>query len=105
MAREVELIDYWKPSLTEADVEHLRALGLYGGRISGNPYKSHLKRLGEALALCGAAPGSGGRTRKMANRAGWRTYTIFESPGCEPCEACLKAAEDLSAPTQQVNAG
>ena len=99
MASEATYIDYWKPSLTEADVEHLRALDLYGGRIKGSPYRSHLKRLGHPEALCGAAPGRGGSTRKMVNRAGWLTYKVYESPGCAPCEACLKAAEHLVPPT------
>ena len=87
-----KVIDYWAPSLTEADVEHLRALDLYGGRIKGSPYRSHLKRLGHPAALCGATPGEG-------RRAGWLTYKVYEAPGCAPCEVCLKAAEKLVPPT------
>ncbi len=85
--------NYWKPSLTESDVAHLKSLGLFGALIKGSPYRSHLKKLGEAQALCGAKPGSSKRTRKMVDRTGWLVYHSFERPGCQPCEKCLKAAE------------
>lgn len=88
--------DSWKPSLTENDVTHLKSLGLFGAVIKGNPYRRHLKRVGEAQALCGAQPGSGSGTRKMVDRTGWLVYAAFERPGCEPCEKCLKAAEALT---------
>lgn len=86
-------VSYWKSSLTQADVTHLRSLGLRGSVIAGNPYRSHLKVPGEAAALCGAQPGGSKRTRKMVDRTGWRVYDTFEAPGRTPCEACLKAAE------------
>lgn len=91
----------WEPSLSEADVDYLKGLGLFGARMKGNPYRSHLKRQGEEKALCGAAPGSSKRTRKMIDRTGWLIYTVFESPGNRPCEACLKAAEAVAKATPQ----
>jgi len=88
---------YWEPSLTEADVEHLKSLGLAGSTVKGNPWTSHLKRPGEWAALCGKEPGAAGRQRHMIDRRGWLVYESFERPGRTPCEACLKAAERLSA--------
>jgi hypothetical protein len=87
---------YWQSSLTQADVQHLRSLGLAGSVIKGNPYRSHLKAPGAPKALCGAEPGSGTRTRKMVDRTGWLVYDTFEAPGRTPCEACLKAAESTA---------
>ncbi|WP_418122297.1 hypothetical protein [Variovorax sp. 160MFSha2.1] len=86
----------WEPSLSDGDVAHLKSLGLFGARIKGNPYRSHLKRNGEAKALCGAEPGSSKGTRKMIDRTGWLVYTVFESPGCTPCDKCLKEVEQIS---------
>lgn len=91
--------DYWKPSLSDADVAHLRSLGLFGAVIKGNPYRRHLKKHGESQALCGAEPGSSKGTRKMVDRTGWLVYEAFERPGCAPCEKCLKAAETTGSTT------
>lgn len=92
------ITSYWKPSLTEADVAHLTTLGLAGSTVKGSPYVSHLKRPGEWRALCGKAPGAVGRQNRMADRRGWLVYETLEGPGRKPCEACLQAAERLSAP-------
>jgi len=92
---------YWKPSLTENDVSHLKGLGLFGAVIKGNPYCSHLKKMGEAKALCGAEPGGSKRTRKMVDRTGWLVYESFERPGRRPCEKCLEAVEGIATPSPQ----
>ncbi|KAF1003943.1 MAG: hypothetical protein GAK28_04406 [Luteibacter sp.] len=92
------VISYWKPSMTDGDAQHLQALGLRGATLKGNPYTGHLKRPGELKALCGKQPGAAGRTNRMVSRNGWYLWPDFEGPGRTPCEACLKAAELLSAP-------
>lgn len=85
--------NFWEPSLTPGDVAHLKALGLRGAQIKGNPSRLHLKHPGEPAALCGARPGAGrpGSIRKTA----WFILEAFEAPGRTTCEACLKAAERL----------
>ena len=86
----------WEPSLTTADVAHLKNLGFVGASIKGNPYRRHLRKAGEPKALCGAAPGSSKGTYKMVDRTGWLLYESFEGPGCRPCEKCLKAVEGIA---------
>lgn len=95
MTIETTYTNYWKPSLSDSDVAHLKMLGLSGATIKGNPYRSHLKKTGVAKALCGAEPGNSNGTRKMVDRTGWRIYASFEHPGCSPCEKCLKVAEEM----------
>jgi hypothetical protein len=89
-------VSYWKPSLTDEDVRHLRSLGLVGACIQGNPYRSHLKQAGSERALCGAAPGKG---RGGIRTPCWLTWRHYERPGCQPCDKCLKAAESLALPS------
>lgn len=96
MGYTVTYTNYWTPSLTPADTQHLESLGLAGSCIKGSPYTSHLKKPGEWTALCGKEPGAPGRTKRMVDRRGWLVYPTFEGPGRKPCEACLRAAELLS---------
>lgn len=86
---------YWTPALTDADVAHLKSLGLFGATIKGNPWRRHLKLSGEPKSLCGAEPGSSKGTRKMVDRTGWLVFDTYERPGCPTCDKCLKLAEDL----------
>ncbi len=88
-------VSYWKPSLTDEDVRHLKSLGLFSACIQGNPYRAHLKQAGAAKALCGAAPGKG---RGGIRTPSWLVSRHYERPGCQPCEKCLKAAESQTAP-------
>lgn len=99
MSYEVTYTSTWKPSLSDSDVIHLKALGLFGALIKGNPYRSHLKRSGEESALCGAAPGES-NAKRMRCRSGWLLYHSFERPGCRPCAKCLKVAENIDGAQQ-----
>lgn len=92
-----ETVSYWKPSLSEADRQHLESLQLESVTVKGNPYTGHLKKPGEWPALCGKAPGEARKTKRMADRTGWLRYSNLEGPGRTLCEACLKAAEHLAA--------
>lgn len=97
MTKQVTSVSYWKPSLSESDTNQLQSLGLCGSTIKGNPYRSHLKRPGAAKALCGAQPGNAKShgSKRMIDRTGWLVHRSLESPGRTPCEACLKAVEEL----------
>lgn len=84
-----------EPSIGAEQWSEMHADGYVASTIKGNPDRTHARKQGENVALCGKKPGPSPNTFRMRKRTGWMYFTDGRAPNCDACGKAAAAFPSL----------